>query len=65
MRKGGDQLGQGGVPQGGSGSAKPVAFLDPHDAGCTQRISFEEWPGSVRAIGVAEKEVDAREGAES
>lgn len=37
--------------QDGPGSGKPVAFLDPCDMGHTERLSFEEWPGSVRAIG--------------
>lgn len=50
-RKGCGQCGRDGVLQEGPGSGKPVAFRDPCDRGHTERLSFEEWPGSVRAIG--------------
>lgn len=33
----------------GPHSGKPVAFLNPHDTGHTERISSEEWPVGVRA----------------
>lgn len=35
----------------GPSSGEPVAFLNPYDTRHTERISFEEWPGSVRAFG--------------
>lgn len=32
-------------------SGEPTAFLDPYDAAHSGWVSFEEWPGNVKAFG--------------